>query len=196
MDINPEDIENMSVLKGPAAAALYGSRASAGVVIITTKKGKEGRVEVNLSAKYITSWVKDLPKTQNRYRRGFLQDNYDKAGNYIGTTFDDFAYNSWGTKVDADTPIYDNIGDFFQQAGAWDTNLSISGGTKNSNFFLSGSFYDQDGIIPTTGIRCQRGLLTGTHRQDHHFCSALWIKRIRYNVKSLYVVAYRRHDSL
>lgn len=151
MDINPEDIENMSVLKGPAAAALYGSRASAGVVIITTKKGKEGRVEVNLSAKYITSWVKDLPKTQNRYRRGFLQDNYDKAGNYIGTTFDDFAYNSWGTKVDADTPIYDNIGDFFQQAGAWDTNLSISGGTKNSNFFLSGSFYDQDGIIPTTG---------------------------------------------
>ena len=72
MDINPEDIENMSVLKGPAAAALYGSRASAGVVIITTKKGKEGRVEVNLSAKYITSWVKDLPKTQNRYRRGFL----------------------------------------------------------------------------------------------------------------------------
>ena len=151
MDINPEDIENMSVLKGPAAAALYGSRASAGVVIITTKKGKEGRVEVNLSAKYITSWVKDLPKTQNRYRRGFLQDNYDKAGNYIGTTFDDFAYNSWGTKVDADTPIYDKIGDFFQQAGAWDTNLSISGGTKNSNFFLSGSFYDQDGIIPTTG---------------------------------------------
>jgi len=151
MDINPEDIENMSVLKGPAAAALYGSRASAGVVIITTKKGKEGRVEVNLSAKYITSWVKDLPKTQNRYRRGFLQDNYDEAGNYVSTTFDDFAYNSWGSRVDANTPIYDNIGDFFQNSGAWDTNLSISGGSKNSNFFLSGSFYDQDGIIPTTG---------------------------------------------
>lgn len=151
MDINPEDIENMSVLKGPAAAALYGSRASAGVVIITTKKGKEGRVEVNLSAKYITSWVKDLPKTQNRYRRGFLQDNYDADKNYVGTTFDDFAYNSWGSRVDANTPIYDNIGDFFQNSGAWDTNLSISGGSKNSNFFLSGSFYDQDGIIPTTG---------------------------------------------
>lgn len=151
MDINPEDIENMSVLKGPAAAALYGSRASAGVVIITTKKGKEGRVEVNLSAKYITSWVKDLPKTQNRYRRGFLQDNYDADKNYVSTTFDDFAYNSWGSRVDANTPIYDNIGDFFQNSGAWDTNLSISGGSKNSNFFLSGSFYDQDGIIPTTG---------------------------------------------
>ena len=61
MDINPEDIESMSVLKGPAASALYGSRAASGVVLITTKKGKEGSVEVNLSAKYLTSWVKDLP---------------------------------------------------------------------------------------------------------------------------------------
>src|SRR5690606_27661549 len=49
MDINPEDIENVSVLKGPAAAALYGSRAAAGAVIITTKKGKEGRAEVSFS---------------------------------------------------------------------------------------------------------------------------------------------------
>ena len=94
---------------------------------------------------------KDLPKTQNRYRRGFMKDNYDEAGNYVSTTFDDFAYNSWGSRVDANTPIYDNIGDFFQNSGAWDTNLSISGGSKNGNFSLSGSFYDQDGIIPTTG---------------------------------------------
>ena len=153
MDINPEDIENMSVLKGPAAAALYGSRASAGVVIITTKKGQEGAVEVNLSAKYLTSWVKDLPETQKRYRRGFMKDNYDNAGNYINTTFDDFSYNSWGSPVDANTPIYDNIGDFFQQGGAWDTNLSVSGGSKNGSFFLSGSYYDQEGIIPTTGYQ-------------------------------------------
>ena len=69
MDINPEDIENMSVLKGPAASALYGSRAANGVVIITTKKGKEGTVEVNLSAKYISSWCKDLPETQKTFRR-------------------------------------------------------------------------------------------------------------------------------
>ena len=47
--------------------------------------------------------------------------------------------------------IYDNIGDFFDQGGAWDTNISVSGGTKNNSFFLSGSFFDQDGIIPTTG---------------------------------------------
>lgn len=153
MDINPEDIENMSVLKGPAAAALYGSRASAGVVIITTKKGKEGRAEVNFSTKYTTTWVKDLPETQKKYRRGFMKDNYDDDGNYTGTTFDDFSYDSWGSKIEDGTQIYDNIGDFFEQGGSWDTNLSVSGGNKNGNFFLSGSYFSQDGIIPTTGYK-------------------------------------------
>lgn len=151
MDINPEDIENMSVLKGPAAAALYGSRAAAGVVIITTKKGKEGAVEVNFSTKYITQWAKSLPKTQNKYKRGFAEDQYDANGKYTGTTFNDFSYNSWGEAITDGTPTYDNIGDFFQQGGAWDTNVSVAGGSQNSNFYLSGSYYNQDGIIPNTG---------------------------------------------
>ncbi len=151
MDINPEDIENMSILKGPAASALYGSRAANGVVLITTKKGKDGAVEVNLNTKYITSWAKSLPATQNEYKRGYLEDLYDKEGNYTGTSFNDFAYNSWGEKVSSDMRIYDNIGDFFNTAGTWDTNLSISGGHKDSNFFLSASNYSQDGIVPTTG---------------------------------------------
>ncbi len=151
MDINPEDIESMSVLKGPAASALYGSRAANGVVIITTKKGKEGAVEVNLSAKYISSWVRSLPEVQKKYKRGYMNDTYDADNNYKGTFFDDFSYNSWGEAYGSETPTYDNIGDFFETAGVWDTNLSVSGGTKNSSFFLSGSYYDQDGVVPTTG---------------------------------------------
>lgn len=151
MDINPEDIENMSVLKGPAAAALYGSKAAAGVVIITTKKGKEGAVEVNFSTKYTTQWATNLPKTQRKYGRGFVEDQYDAAGNYTGTTYNDFSYNSWGEPIAEGVPTYNNIDDFFKQGGAWDTNLSVAGGTKNSNFYLSGSYYNQAGIIPTTG---------------------------------------------
>lgn len=151
MDINPEDIENMSVLKGPAAAALYGSKAAAGVVIITTKKGKEGAVEVNFSTKYTTQWATNLPKTQRKYGRGFVEDQYDAAGIYTGTTYNDFSYNSWGEPIAEGVPTYNNIDDFFKQGGAWDTNLSVAGGTKNSNFYLSGSYYNQDGIIPTTG---------------------------------------------
>ncbi|MBQ8501904.1 MAG: SusC/RagA family TonB-linked outer membrane protein [Bacteroides sp.] len=151
MDINPEDIENMSVLKGPAAAALYGSRAASGVVIITTKKGKEGAVEVNFSTKYTTQWATSLPKVQTKYGRGFAEDQYNDAGAYTKTIYNDFSYNSWGAPIEAGTPIYDNIGNFFETGGAWDTSVSVAGGTQNSNFYLSGSYYNQDGIIPTTG---------------------------------------------
>lgn len=148
MDINPEDIENISVLKGPAAAALYGSRAAAGVVLITTKQGKEGAVEVNLNAKYTTSWVHKLPEQQKTYARGYYTS--DENGNAV---LQDYTTQSWGAKIsETGGQWYDNVGNFFENSGAWDTNLSIAGGNKNGKFFLSGSFYDQDGIIPTTGF--------------------------------------------
>ena len=148
MDINPEDIENMSVLKGPAAAALYGSRAAAGVVLITTKQGKEGAVEVILNAKYTTSWVHKLPEQQKTYARGYYTS--DENGNAV---LQDYTTQSWGAKIsETGGQWYDNVGNFFENSGAWDTNLSIAGGNKNGKFFLSGSFYDQDGIIPTTGF--------------------------------------------
>lgn len=150
MDINPEDIENMSILKGPAAAALYGSRAANGVILITTKKGKAGSVEVNLSAKYTTSWVKDVPKAQTTFKRGYMNDVY-KDGEYQGAVYDDFSYSSWGERYKDGDPIYNNIDDFFRNGNIWDTNISVSGGNENGNFFLSGSFFDQDGVVPETG---------------------------------------------
>ena len=153
MDINPEDIESMSVLKGPAASALYGSRAANGVVLITTKSGKEGSVEVNLSAKYITTWAKSLPKTQKKYKRGYIEQHYNDDGSFKDFSYDTRSYSSWGAPAEAGEQTYDNIGDFFRNGGAWDTNLSVSGGNKNGNFFLSGSYYSQDGIIPTTGYK-------------------------------------------
>ena len=151
MDINPEDIENMSVLKGPAAAALYGSRAANGVVIITTKKGKAGAVEVNVNAKLVTSWVTNVPKAQTRYKRGYLTDEYDADGNYTKTSFYNDSYNSWGEKYAAEDKIYaNNIDDFFQTGTIWDTNVSVAGGNETGNFFLSGSHYNQGGVIPET----------------------------------------------
>ncbi|MGP1624172.1 SusC/RagA family TonB-linked outer membrane protein [Bacteroides heparinolyticus] len=151
MDINPEDIENMSVLKGPAAAALYGSRAANGVILITTKKGKEGVVEVNINSKFTSSWVKSLPKYQTEYARGYMEDQYDKDKKYIGTVFNDFAYSSWGEKSKAQT--YDNIGNFFQAGNIFDESASVSGGTQKSKYYLSGSLYDQAGVVPETGYR-------------------------------------------
>ncbi len=174
MDINPEDIENMSILKGPAASALYGSRAANGVVLITTKKGKAGTVEVNLNAKYISTRVKTTPNTQRQYKRGYYEEVFkdepvlDASGNktyddkgkeitksvYQGAFYRDQSgsYGSWGEPI-GNAETYDNIDNFFQSGGVWDTNLSVSGGNENGNFYLSGSYYDQTGIVPNTGYK-------------------------------------------
>ena len=149
MDLNPEDIENMSVLKGPAAAALYGSRAANGVIVVTTKSGKAGTVEVNVSSRFTSSWVNHLPQVQNQFTRGYLEEEYDANGNYVRTNFNDFAYTSWGEKSNAKT--YDNIGEFFQTGNVFDESVSVSGGTENSKYYLSGSYYDQAGVVPLTG---------------------------------------------
>ena len=149
MDINPEDIESMSILKGPAASALYGSRAANGVVLITTKRGRDGVVEVNFNSKYITAWARTLPAVQNEFKRGYIEDTNDAEGNLIRSVQNEKSYNSWGEKYNG--PWYDNAGSFFRTAGTWDNNVSVSGGTKNSNFFLSASNFSQDGIVPGTG---------------------------------------------
>lgn len=158
MDINPEDIENMSVLKGPAAAALYGSRASAGAIVITTKKGSEGSVRVNFSTKLSVSWVNRLPEEQKQYKRGY----YNTSGN-----LDDFTQGSWGAPFGPSDTQYDNIKDFFETATTWDNNASISGGNKNGSFFLSLSNYDQSGIIPGTGYKKNTFRFNGEQKYGH-----------------------------
>jgi len=142
MDINPEDIESLSILKGAAAAALYGSRAADGVVIITTKKGAEGRVTVNVNSKISTSWANKLPEAQTLFGAGIYSSN-----GVLSTTN---TYSSWGLKIPTDSTIYDNIGNFFQKGIIYDNNVNVSGGTKNGSFYLSGSNFRQTGIVPGT----------------------------------------------
>ncbi|MDR0659232.1 MAG: SusC/RagA family TonB-linked outer membrane protein [Prevotellaceae bacterium] len=144
MDINPEDIESMSVLKGAAAAALYGSRAADGVVIITTKKGSEGVLRVNLSNKYTYSWVNRLPDQQGAYGRGY----YNESGAFSAFTT---GLESWGEPI-AGT-VYNNVEDFFQRSNIFDNSVSVSGGTQNGTFYISASNYDQEGIVPGTSYK-------------------------------------------
>ena len=142
MDINPEDIENMSVLKGPAATALYGSRAAAGVILITTKKGQEGDLKVSFSSKLSSNWVNRYPNQQGKYKRGY----YSTAG-----VFSDYTTQSWGDQFKPSDAMYNNIEDFFQKGSIVDNSVNVSGGNKNGTFFLSAS-RDQTGIIPATGF--------------------------------------------
>ena len=140
MDINPEDVATLTVLKGAAAAALYGSRAADGVVIITTKKGQDGMARVGIASKVSTSYADKLPQAQSEFGNG----SYGSNG-----VLNTVTYSAWGPKVD--TPTYNNIKNFFQNGIVYDNNVNISGGSKNGSFFLSGSNFDQTGIVRNTG---------------------------------------------
>src|SRR4051812_16953906 len=141
MDINPEDIESLSVLKGAAAAALYGSRAADGVIIITTKRGVEGKVTVSANSKISSSWANKLPEVQTTFGPGSYATN-----GVLNTT----TYSSFGPKIPGDSTIYDNIGGFFRRGIVYDNNVNVSGGSKNGSFYLSGSNFKQTGIVPGT----------------------------------------------
>ncbi|MCI1778361.1 MAG: SusC/RagA family TonB-linked outer membrane protein [Bacteroidales bacterium] len=157
MDINPEDIASLSVLKGAAAAALYGSRAADGVVIISTKKGSNnGTVRVNFSSKYTYSWANKLPEQQAVYGRG----TYNITGG-----FNDYTTNSWGEKISG--TVYNNVKNFFNTGSTMDNNVSIAGGNKNSDFYLSLSHYDQTGIIPQTGFEKSTFRFNGNQTYGH-----------------------------
>jgi ferric enterobactin receptor len=144
MDINPEDVETMSVLKGAAAAALYGSRAADGAVIITTKKGAEGALTTSVASKIATSNANKLPQVQNVVGPGSLANNGVLNAN---------SYNNWGPKIPADSTKYDNIGHFFRSGIVYDNNINVSGGSKTGSFFLSGSNFQQSGIVPNTDYK-------------------------------------------
>lgn len=126
--INPEDIESISVLSGPSAAALYGSAAANGVVMITTKKGKEGRTTVSISNNTTFSAPLVLPDFQNTYGQ-------TEVGSYY----------SWGTKLS--TPSSYDPADFFQTGVNVTNSVSLSTGTDKNQTYVSLGTTNAKGII-------------------------------------------------
>lgn len=145
LDLNPGDIESISVLKGPSAAALYGTRGANGVILITTKKGAKG-LHVNYGVSYDITEVNKLPDFQNIYGQG---NGGGSLTSDIGTAAAGTP-NSWGPKA---TQTFDNSGAYFRQGHFLNNQLSISGGTDKSTFFLSFNNADQTGIIPNTDMK-------------------------------------------
>ncbi|MDN5213512.1 SusC/RagA family TonB-linked outer membrane protein [Fulvivirgaceae bacterium BMA12] len=172
-DIDPNNIESLSVLKGPTAVALYGSRAQNGAVIITTKngKGQEG-IGVTFSTAYSVQTPLRLPNFQNSYGQGGygLVDYPD----YLDVD------ESWGDPLDVgttkrnvfneDVPWVsnpDNVKDFMETGHNFTNNISIQGSNEVANFRLSISDLDQKGIMPGTGFdKTNFGLNAGMQVSD------------------------------
>ncbi|MCF0063300.1 SusC/RagA family TonB-linked outer membrane protein [Dyadobacter chenwenxiniae] len=176
-DINPDDIENISVLKGPSAAALYGTRAANGVILITTKKGKENsKVNITLNTGIEFEQIVRLPKRQKLYGGGFSSTfQQAKIG---GTDYNIAEYavdESWGPKLDG-TPVLhwynldpentaeylkpqpwsypkNDVHSFFETGVANTNSLSVSGGNANSTYRLSYTNKNVKGTVPNSSLK-------------------------------------------
>lgn len=172
--LNPDDIASISVLKGPSAAALYGSRGANGVVLITTRSGK-GSKGIGVSVNSNTTFESPLrlPSWQNEYGQGAkgLFSFVDGTGKGVNDGVDE----SWGPKLDGrllpqfNSPIAadgtriptpwvanpDNVNQFFETGKTFTNNVAITGGNDNGDFRLSFTNLDQKGILPNTDYKRQ-----------------------------------------
>ncbi|MDE3185164.1 MAG: SusC/RagA family TonB-linked outer membrane protein [Bacteroidota bacterium] len=158
-NINPDDIATMTVLKGQAASALYGARASNGVILITTKKGKKG----GLAVEYNTNYSVDKAINNQDYQYVYGQGQYGaKPANATEARNTDRL--SWGAKMDGSqvigfdgnqypySPFKDNIKDFYRAGPTFTNTVSVGGGSDKGNFRLSASNLTNSSIIRNSGI--------------------------------------------
>lgn len=149
-DINPEDIESMTILKGAAAAALYGSDASNGAIIITTKKGKKGRGVVSYS---------NFFRFDKAYRYPELQTEFDN-GMYGVTNY--WTTRRYGAPYAPGTKLYDNLGNFFQTGFTQRHNVAFEAGNEFMTFRSAASTTTQTGIVPTSDYTRTNITVSGT----------------------------------
>ena len=135
-DINPNDIENITVLKGAAAAALYGQDAANGVIMITTKQGEAGKIKVQANGSWQWDTPTRLPQLQQTYGPGAQGFYKDKTS------------GGWGPMLQDGETIYDNLGNFFQTGFYHKYDFSVTGGSEKFQAYASANWSKADGIIP------------------------------------------------
>ncbi|MBS1600236.1 MAG: SusC/RagA family TonB-linked outer membrane protein [Bacteroidetes bacterium] len=157
-DIRPEDIENIEILKGASAAAIYGSKAAAGVIIITTKRGKQGRTKITVS--------QDLGFIKARKLLGVRQFTADRAASLGGNDSTlGAALRQQFLDAQSKGAIYDYEKEIYGNTGfARNTVVSVSGGTEKTDFYFSAAQKDEGGIVKNTGYRNTSFRLNVDHR--------------------------------
>ncbi len=157
-NLNPDDIETMTVLKGQSASALYGARASNGVILITTKSGKKGTFSIDYNTNYTLEKVIDYTDFQYEYGQG-EQGLKPTAATARNTT-----RLSWGTKLDgtpvpafdgnsyAYSAVKDNMSNFYRTAPSFTNTIAVSSGTDRGNFRLSVSDLDGNSTVRNSGV--------------------------------------------
>ncbi len=145
-EINPNDIENITVLKGAAAAALYGQEASNGAIIITTKSGKKGEIRVEASGSVQIDEPYRIPEIQDMYLRGAYG------------VYREQSMGGWGPPIPDGTVTYNNPENYLQTGLYQKYDLSVSGGSDRFSSYTSGNYIHHEGIVPEDYLQ-QYGIL-------------------------------------
>jgi TonB-linked SusC/RagA family outer membrane protein len=183
-DLNPDDIETISVLKGPNAAAIYGSRAANGVILVTTRKGRNtnGRIRTEINTNITFEDFSVFPTFQNSYGQGSGGEFEWRDGNYGGTN--DGVDESWGPKLDGrlicqftspgagtdncePTPWIahpNNVRDFFRTGVTLSSTVGVSGGVERAFGRLSMGADNVQGVFPDNLFQRRNASLSGTFR--------------------------------
>ncbi|HOZ95313.1 MAG TPA: SusC/RagA family TonB-linked outer membrane protein [Niabella sp.] len=158
-DINSNDIETITILKGPEASALYGSEGASGAIVITTKKGKSGRAVVSYDNSFRFENIYRFPEIQTVYTRGSngISDLTSTGNPFSSGT----VYQYFGDKYPEGTKIYDNARAFFRTGKSQRHNLNLDGGSNVATYRLSVSYRNQEGVVPMTGDEQISTKLTG-----------------------------------
>jgi len=165
IDINPDDIESVNILKGPAAAALYGVRGANGAIIITTKRARIGggkAWEVTIGSSVEVSEVNKLPNRQMKYSQGSGGGSTDSLGNPVAEgTYSTSTPQSWGEETQklinagllpgVSKPI-NNADEFFKTAYSFNNNISIAHHTDKTSYRFSIGRLTQNGVVPNTNF--------------------------------------------
>jgi TonB-linked SusC/RagA family outer membrane protein len=156
-DLRAEDIENIEILKGASAAAIYGSKAAGGVVIITTKRGKQGKTQISVS--------QDLGFIKARKLLGVRTFTADRAASLSSDSATSVALSQQFLAAQSKGQIYDYEKEVYGNTGfARNTVLSLSGGNERTSFYFSASQKDEGGIVKNTGYRNSSLRLNLDHR--------------------------------
>jgi len=173
--INPDDVESETVLKGAAATALYGSRAAAGVVIITTKRGS-GKLNVEVNSGIQFSNILRLPQFQNEFGQGWSGMKTLIENGSWGPRFDG-KDRIWGTIYDNSQQIKpyvalpNNLKDFFETGTLWQNDISMSGSSDRTTYYMSASNLSNNGMLPGNSDLFKKSTLSFNGSYDYK-----WLK--------------------
>jgi len=184
--INPDDIESVTVLPGASSAALYGSQAGNGVILITTKKGRNERVSVNINSGLTLERPFALPAMQNEYGQGNSGVLNASSGESWGARMDGQTFTGYMGEQRTYSPQPDNVKDFFRTGQSWNNSIGISGGSDKMQTYLSYTNNSVQGIMPRNDMNRHTVNLRVSNQISKKFSTDAKITYILQDINSKY----------